>query len=73
MQCGGQESEVSECRFDSWGENDCDASEAAGVQCDWPPAVPDKLEKPAAAERPFAPTKRVLKHKIKVITYERTP
>lgn len=31
--CNGKEAELSECRFDGWGESDCDHSEAAGVIC----------------------------------------
>lgn len=31
--CNGKEAELSDCRFDGWGESDCDHSEAAGVIC----------------------------------------
>lgn len=31
--CTGKEKELSECRFDGWGQSDCDHSEAAGVVC----------------------------------------
>lgn len=31
--CDGTELEVTSCRFEGWGYNDCDASEAAGVIC----------------------------------------
>lgn len=31
--CNGKETELSECRFDGWGQSDCDHSEAAGVVC----------------------------------------
>lgn len=60
--CGGQELEMSECRFDSWGENDCDPSEAAGVVCD-----AAGVEKPdlTTTERP-ATTEKITKHQIKV-------
>lgn len=33
MQCDGNETEIKNCRFDGWGKNDCEASEAAGVIC----------------------------------------
>lgn len=31
--CDGSESELMYCRFDGWGHNDCEFSEAAGVIC----------------------------------------
>lgn len=31
--CNGNETEISHCRFAGWGNNDCEASEAAGVIC----------------------------------------
>lgn len=31
--CDGTESELMYCRFDGWGHNDCEPSEAAGVIC----------------------------------------
>lgn len=33
IQCDGNETEIKQCRFDGWGKNDCEASEAAGVVC----------------------------------------
>ncbi|XP_058056136.1 lysyl oxidase homolog 3A-like [Anopheles bellator] len=33
LYCGGKEAELSDCHFDGWGANDCEASEAAGVMC----------------------------------------
>ncbi|CAG0882774.1 unnamed protein product [Cyprideis torosa] len=33
LQCSGEEDALSQCRFDGWGNHDCSASEAAGVQC----------------------------------------
>lgn len=33
IQCTGNELEISQCRFEGWGKNDCEASEAAGVVC----------------------------------------
>lgn len=33
MHCDGNETEIKNCRFDGWGKNDCEASEAAGVVC----------------------------------------
>lgn len=64
-QCGGQEEEIAVCRFDSWGENDCDPSEAAGVVCE---SLESKT--PAASSVTAAtadrPKKKPQKHKIKV-------
>lgn len=31
--CDGSENELSDCRFEGWGKNDCDATEAAGIVC----------------------------------------
>lgn len=62
IRCGGQEHELSECRFDSWGENDCDPSEAAGVMCDSSNAKKPKTDTPKIA-------KKVQKHRIKVCIY----
>jgi lysyl oxidase-like protein 2/3/4 len=31
--CTGREEEISQCRFDGWGQSDCDDTEAAGVIC----------------------------------------
>lgn len=31
--CDGSEEDITSCRFDGWGLNDCDANEAAGVIC----------------------------------------
>lgn len=70
IRCGGQELEISECRFDSWGENDCDPSEAAGVVCD-----SQEVQKPKsslASDRPdAAKAKKIQKHKIKVMVTAR--
>ncbi|XP_008178980.2 lysyl oxidase homolog 2 [Acyrthosiphon pisum] len=62
-QCGGQELEISECRFDSWGENDCDPSEAAGVVCESSePEKPKIYSVPAVS---VATKKVVQKYRIK--------
>ncbi|KAJ8985991.1 hypothetical protein NQ317_013875 [Molorchus minor] len=37
--CDGTEEEISLCRFDGWGQNDCTPMEAAGVICE----VPDQI------------------------------
>lgn len=37
--CDGTEDEISSCRFDGWGKNDCSSTEAAGVICDNPEEV----------------------------------
>lgn len=34
LYCTGKESELASCRFDGWGQSDCDESEAAGVVCE---------------------------------------
>lgn len=31
--CAGSEQEITSCRFDGWGTNDCDITETAGVIC----------------------------------------
>lgn len=31
--CDGNENEITDCRFDGWGVNDCTSTEAAGVVC----------------------------------------
>ena len=33
LYCTGEEKNLSSCRFDGWGANDCTSSEAAGVVC----------------------------------------
>lgn len=67
IQCSGHELEISECRFDSWGENDCDPSEAAGVICGSPEVK--KPKNSLAINRPdVAIAKKIQKHMIKVIT-----
>ncbi|CRK93633.1 CLUMA_CG007163, isoform A [Clunio marinus] len=33
LYCTGQEKQLSQCRFDGWGQSDCEQSEAAGVVC----------------------------------------
>ncbi|PSN40047.1 hypothetical protein C0J52_20193 [Blattella germanica] len=33
LYCTGEEKNLSSCRFDGWGSNDCTSSEAAGVVC----------------------------------------
>ncbi|KAJ8946895.1 hypothetical protein NQ318_008251, partial [Aromia moschata] len=34
--CDGMEKEISQCRFDGWGQSDCSSTEAAGVICSVP-------------------------------------
>lgn len=34
LYCNGNEDELTMCRFDGWGQSDCDTTEAAGVICD---------------------------------------
>lgn len=36
LYCNGNENELSDCRFEGWGQNDCSSMEAAGVICDNP-------------------------------------
>lgn len=38
LYCTGRESEITQCRFDGWGQSDCDDTEAAGVICHVPKA-----------------------------------
>lgn len=67
-QCGGHELEMSECRFDSWGENDCDPSEAAGVVCSSPEAEKPKLKTKYSFPGVTVAAKKVLqKYRINVI------
>lgn len=33
LMCDGKEKDLADCRFEGWGANDCDATEAAGVVC----------------------------------------
>jgi lysyl oxidase-like protein 2/3/4 len=33
LYCKGDEQELTNCRFDGWGQNDCESTEAAGVIC----------------------------------------
>lgn len=33
LYCAGSENNLTDCRFDGWGINDCEESEAAGVVC----------------------------------------
>lgn len=33
LYCDGSEDDLTTCRFDGWGQNDCDSEEAAGVVC----------------------------------------
>lgn len=33
LMCDGKEKDLANCRFEGWGTNDCDATEAAGVVC----------------------------------------
>jgi lysyl oxidase-like protein 2/3/4 len=43
LYCTGKETELSACRFDGWGESDCEDSEAAGVVCN-SEKVEEKIE-----------------------------
>lgn len=43
--CDGNETEISQCRFNGWGDNDCEASEAAGIICHNPNEKPDLIRK----------------------------
>lgn len=47
MYCDGTEKELINCRFDGWGQSDCESSEAAGVIChDIEAEKEDVTEKP---------------------------
>ncbi|VVC37410.1 Immunoglobulin-like fold,SRCR domain,SRCR-like domain,Lysyl oxidase [Cinara cedri] len=62
--CGGHEKEITVCRFDSWGENDCDPSEAAGVVC-YSPESNMTLNNATTTIVVNLPKKKVKKHRIK--------
>lgn len=68
IRCSGEESEISECRFDSWGENDCDPSEAAGVVCGLSESKPHTLKSIPSTSQPDV-LKKIQKYRIKVITF----
>lgn len=44
IHCDGNETEIQYCRFDGWGKNDCDSSEAAGVVCTGHEAGPVEMK-----------------------------
>lgn len=49
LYCTGKEKELADCRFDGWGQSDCDQSEAAGVVCTEekePEKIPEAKVKP---------------------------
>lgn len=54
IHCVGNETEIKYCRFEGWGKNDCDASEAAGVVC--------KGAEVASTETTKSQSKKVTKH-----------
>ncbi|XP_064631016.1 lysyl oxidase homolog 2-like [Lineus longissimus] len=63
VECKGDEEHVKDCRFNGWGQHNCDATEAAGVVC--------KKEKPGTTAAPTdtslqndAPVRKALKYKI---------
>lgn len=56
--CNGSETELSECRFDGWAQNDCDPSEAAGVICRVDVHKPHRPAKKKPSTKP--PAKRPL-------------
>lgn len=60
LYCKGDESSLSDCRFDGWGSHDCAATEAAGVVCE------QKIE-PEVAE--MLAKQLVSRPKLKVSTH----
>uniref|UniRef100_A0A8D9AQY5 Lysyl oxidase homolog 2 n=1 Tax=Cacopsylla melanoneura TaxID=428564 RepID=A0A8D9AQY5_9HEMI len=63
--CSGYETAISNCRFDGWGEHDCEPDEAAGVICEQvkaeaikqEPMKPGYLRKPGYPRNPGGPRK----------------
>jgi lysyl oxidase-like protein 2/3/4 len=56
LYCTGEEKNLSGCRFDGWGANDCTSSEAAGVVCLSPEIT--ATEEPTTTPKP--PKKELL-------------
>lgn len=52
LYCEGRESEITQCRFDGWGQSDCDDGEAAGVVCNIPVEERDDETKSKAPVKP---------------------
>jgi len=49
--CTGGEKNLTECRFDGWGQNDCHESEAAGVICQTGPGLRRIIEEDGESDR----------------------
>lgn len=62
LYCNGRERELSECRFEGWGQHDCDASEAAGVVCSNSDVVADDGRTKAGKGIETKPMTRLHKH-----------
>jgi hypothetical protein len=58
LYCTGEEERISHCRFDGWGNHDCENQEAAGVVCKPNEETITTTESPVIVKK--------LKHGIKV-------
>lgn len=52
LYCDGSEEEITKCRFDGWGQSDCDATEAAGVICQHVPTNENEIEENITKKEP---------------------
>ncbi|XP_055385210.1 lysyl oxidase homolog 2B [Condylostylus longicornis] len=74
VMCDGSENELIQCRFDGWGKNDCESSEAAGVICKVEKNITTPI-KPTKSDSKIVPSKlRFHRHRMDLrLTNGRTP